>query len=112
MLAQVVLVQQFGLHGFLAGGDCLRVESHEGQFFQDYCVMYGVMRVRTPGEGPVGMDQDGRDIIAIEIPQAAPCDRPVYIGSDPYTGSYHRNGDGDYRCSREDVDRMLRKAGR
>lgn len=53
---------------------------------------------------------EGKDVIAIEVPQAEIKDRPVYIGSDPYTGSYVRRGDGDYRCSREDVQQMLEQA--
>lgn len=53
---------------------------------------------------------EGKDVIAIEVPQAQPCDRPVYIGGDPYTGSYFRCGDGDYRCSPEEVRQMLDEA--
>ena len=53
---------------------------------------------------------EGKDVIAIEFPQADRKDRPVYIGSDPYTGSYIRRGDGDYRCSREEVRQMLEDA--
>ena len=53
---------------------------------------------------------EGKDVIAIEVPQADPKDRPVYVGGDPYTGSYYRSGDGDYRCPREAVQRMLEEA--
>ena len=34
-------------------------------------------------------------------------DRPVYIGQDPYTGTYYRRGEGDYRCPRREVEAML-----
>lgn len=50
---------------------------------------------------------DGKQIIAITIPKAEPKDRPVYIDGDPYRGSYYRCGEGDYRISKEEVDRML-----
>ena len=53
---------------------------------------------------------DGKHILVIEVPMARRCDRPVFIGSDPYTGSYFRSGDGDYRCPAEDVAAMLRDA--
>ena len=49
-------------------------------------------------------------MIAIEIPPAETKDRPVYVGGDPYTGSYVRRGDGDYRCTREEVQQMLEQA--
>lgn len=50
---------------------------------------------------------DGKQIIAITIPKAKPKDRPVYIDSDPYRGSYYRCGEGDYRLPKEKIDRML-----
>lgn len=52
----------------------------------------------------------GNKIISIVIPRAQRCDRPVYINGDPYAGSYRRNGEGDYKCTREEVDAMLRDA--
>jgi len=56
------------------------------------------------------LEMNGKDVVAIEIPQAHPCERPVYIGPDPFTGSYYRDGDGDYRCPRQMVEQMLQKA--
>ena len=50
---------------------------------------------------------DGKHIIAITVPPAQPCDRPVYVDGDLYRGTYRRCGEGDYRCSREEVDAML-----
>lgn len=50
---------------------------------------------------------DGKQIIAITVPKADAQHRPVYIGSDPYRGSYRRYGEGDYRLTREEVDAML-----
>ena len=58
------------------------------------------------------MELEGKDIIVIEVPEAAPAQKPIYIGQDPYTGSYERIGDGDYRISREEIDRMLKAAGK
>lgn len=53
-------------------------------------------------------ESDGNRIVVIEVPRADRRDKPIFIGSDPYTGSYRRNGEGDYRCSRDEVDSMLR----
>lgn len=50
---------------------------------------------------------DGRNIIAITVPKAQPGERPVYIENNLYRGSYRRNGEGDYRCTREEIDAML-----
>lgn len=48
---------------------------------------------------------DGKHVIAITVPKA---ETIVYIGPNPYRGTYRRRGDGDYRCSREEVDGMLK----
>ncbi|MBR6770063.1 MAG: putative DNA binding domain-containing protein [Lachnospiraceae bacterium] len=47
-------------------------------------------------------------IISIMIPRADRRNKPVYIGGNPYLGSYRRDGEGDYHCSREEVQTMLR----
>ncbi len=63
--------------------------------------------------GPRGVRKetaDGKTIIVITVPRAMRTDRPVYVGGDPYVGTYRRGGEGDYRCSREEVDAMLRDA--
>ena len=59
--------------------------------------------------GQGGSGGKGR-IVVIEVPRADRREKPVYIGSDPYMGSYRRNGEGDYRCTRDEVDSMLRDA--
>lgn len=56
------------------------------------------------------VDVEGKHIVAIEVPRARRYDRPVYVGGDPMTGTYRRSGDGDYRCSREEVRAMLLEA--
>ena len=50
---------------------------------------------------------DGKRIIAIIVPKANPQHRPVYIGTDPYRGSYRRCGEGDHRLTKEEVDALL-----
>ncbi|MGN1372546.1 MAG: RNA-binding domain-containing protein [Candidatus Coproplasma sp.] len=49
----------------------------------------------------------GKRILAIWVPRAERLERPVYIGTDPYTGTYRRGGEGDYRCTKKQVDAML-----
>ena len=46
---------------------------------------------------------DGKHIIAITVPRSP---RPIYIGGDPRRGTYRRGGEGDYRCSLEEVKAM------
>lgn len=51
---------------------------------------------------------DGKSIVVIEIPRARRTDKPVYVGGDPFTGTYRRNGEGDYHCTAGEVRGMLR----
>lgn len=53
---------------------------------------------------------DGKEIVVIRVPRATRKEKPVYIGGNPLTGTYYRSGDGDYRCSAEDVKEMIEKA--
>ena len=50
---------------------------------------------------------DGKRIIAITVPKADPSQKPVYIENDPYRGTYRRCGEGDYRCTPEEVRQMF-----
>lgn len=55
---------------------------------------------------------EGKRIISIDVPRADRRDRPVFIDGDMYTGTYRRDGEGDYHCTREEIERMLRDAGK
>jgi predicted HTH transcriptional regulator len=54
------------------------------------------------------VDADGRRIAVIEVPRANRADKPVYLGPDPFSGAYRRNGEGDYRCTADEVRNMMR----
>jgi len=47
-------------------------------------------------------------IVCIFVPRAPFHLRPVYVGEDPYSGSYYRRGEGDFRCPKHEVEAMLR----
>jgi ATP-dependent DNA helicase RecG len=46
-------------------------------------------------------------VICIEVPRASRRERPVYIGTDPFKGTYRRNHEGDYICRDDEVRRMF-----
>ncbi len=46
-------------------------------------------------------------VISIKVPRAQRKQRPVYINNNPLTGTYRRNHSGDYRCTDEEVKRLL-----
>ncbi len=52
-------------------------------------------------------DRPGHALIRIEVPRAGRRERPVFIGADPFHGTFRRNYEGDYRCRDDEVRRMF-----
>ena len=53
---------------------------------------------------------DGVDVIVVTVPRAERQRRPVYINGSMNSGTYRRNGQGDYLCSMAEISEMLRDA--
>jgi predicted HTH transcriptional regulator len=56
------------------------------------------------------IEVQGRKILVFRIPQAQRTQRPIYCGRDPYSGTYKRNYEGDYKCTKDEVQRMFADA--
>ncbi len=61
------------------------------------------------------MDEDvktyelnGDVILVINVPRARRDQRPVYINNDIWNGTYRRNWEGDYHCTKSEIRSMLR----
>ena len=52
---------------------------------------------------------DGKKIIIISVPRAQRYDKPIYLDGNLFS-SYKRNGEGDYRCTKDVIQAMLRDA--
>lgn len=46
-------------------------------------------------------------ILIVHVRRATRYERPVYKGQNPLQGTFRRNYEGDYRCSEQEVSRML-----
>ncbi|WP_152054586.1 RNA-binding domain-containing protein [Aliarcobacter butzleri] len=53
---------------------------------------------------------DDNEVVIIHINQAHRTLRPIFINANPYTGTYKRNSDGDYRCTEIEIRQMIRDA--
>ncbi len=51
---------------------------------------------------------DGKDYVVIEVPRANRQDKPVYVGTDMFKGTFRRNHEGDYHCTKAEIKAMLR----
>lgn len=56
---------------------------------------------------PFMMD-NGHIILVIHVPMAGRENRPVYINDDLFGGTFRRNGEGDYHCTKSEIRAMLR----
>lgn len=55
----------------------------------------------------VSTPTDGKSLIVIKVPRASRRDRPVFVGNDPFAGTYRRNYEGDFHCDNDEVRRMF-----
>lgn len=49
-------------------------------------------------------------LIVMRVRAASSREKPVYLNRNPYEGTYVRRNEGDYHCSKQEVDRMIRDA--
>lgn len=49
----------------------------------------------------------GHKVLKIQVPRASRHERPVYVGENPFDGTFRRNFEGDYRCNAEAVQRLI-----
>ena len=52
--------------------------------------------------------KDDDTIMVIHVPAARREQKPVFINDDLFGGTFRRNWEGDYHCTREEVKAMLR----
>jgi predicted HTH transcriptional regulator len=53
------------------------------------------------------IEVEHKKVVQVTIPRATRFQMPVYIGKNPFVGTYRRHGEGDFRCHEEAVKRML-----
>lgn len=53
------------------------------------------------------VEDEGRQFVAVNVPRASRLQRPVFVGPNPMTGTFRRADEGDYRCTDDEVRRML-----
>jgi predicted HTH transcriptional regulator len=53
---------------------------------------------------------EGKLLLGFRVPVATRTQRPVHLTRNPFENTYKRNYEGDYRCTREEVRRMLADA--
>ena len=95
---------------FLDGLTEEQVKKYEKDFFNG---MHSKQNVNVPlmkEKDVQAVKLDNSYFLFFYVPRVDRSIRPVYCGLDPYTGTYRRDIDGDYHCSREEVNSMFADA--
>lgn len=53
-------------------------------------------------------EYEGKNYVIIEVPRANRQDKPIFVGTDMFKGTYRRNHEGDYKCTKDEIKAMLR----
>lgn len=54
------------------------------------------------------LTEDDLSVIIINVPRANYKMKPVYVGDNPFKGTYKRNNEGDYHATNDEIRSMLR----
>lgn len=54
------------------------------------------------------VEESGVSLIVIKVPRADYKMRPIYIGENPYKGTFKRNNEGDYHATEHEIRGMIR----
>ena len=52
---------------------------------------------------------EGKRIVVINVPRAERAYKPIYLNGNPLQ-AYRRNGEGDYKCTKDEIQAMIRDA--
>ena len=55
-------------------------------------------------------EMGAKQVLVIRVRAASRKERPIYINGNAYQGTYVRRHSGDYHCTKQEVDRMMREA--
>lgn len=65
--------------------------------------------VNLLSEGDVEIvEEEGESLVVVRVPRAERQKRPVYINGSMNSGTYKRNGEGDYHCTMSEISEMVR----
>ena len=59
------------------------------------------------GQSVQDVEVDGKRLLRVDVPEAHRSQKPVYINGNVMTGTFRRLDGSDYRCSDQDVRRMM-----
>lgn len=84
-----------------------QILKYKKQFWDECNNPNAVSRNLLKNEDIKTIEVKGKKLLVIKVPFANRTERPVFITRNPMGNTYKRNHEGDYRCTDEEVKRML-----
>jgi predicted HTH transcriptional regulator len=84
-----------------------QIEKYKKQFWNECNNPNKVSRNLISNEDLKVVEFKNKKLMAIKVPFANRTERPVYLTQNPLRNTYKRNHEGDYRCTDDEVKRML-----
>ncbi len=84
-----------------------QIERYKKQFWNDCNNPNTVSRNLLRNDDVRVISIKNKNLLVFRIPFASRTERPVYLTRNPLGNTYKRNHEGDYRCTDEEVKRML-----
>ncbi|MEA4917250.1 RNA-binding domain-containing protein [Proteiniphilum sp.] len=84
-----------------------QIKKYKKQFWDDCNNPNTVSRNLLSNKDVKVITTKDKKILAFRIPFASRTERPVYLTRNPFGNTYKRNHEGDYRCTEDEVKRML-----
>lgn len=103
--------------GVVKTGDALKVQGVKNAAARMQDIVNTLRNAQKISRDPCGAEGvrievvDGAELVVIRVRASSSREKPVYLGGNPYEGTYVRRNEGDYRCRKEEVARMIRDAG-
>lgn len=84
-----------------------QIESYKKEFWNNCNNPNTVSRNLLTNEDIKVTSYKDKKLLIIKIPFASRTERPVFLTRNPFGNTYKRNHEGDYRCTDDEVKRML-----
>lgn len=103
--------------GVVKSGDSLKVQGVKNAADRMQDVVNTLRNPQKINRDPCGVEGvtveavDGMQLVVLRVRASSSREKPVYLDGNPYEGTYVRRNEGDYRCRKQEVDRMIRDAG-
>ncbi len=103
----VIGIQEKGNSLIVHGLSVQQIEKYKKEFWDGCNNLNTVSRNLLENKDIKTVLINNKTVLAIRVPFASRTERPIFLTRNPFGNTYKRNHEGDYRCTDEEVRRMI-----